>query len=529
MPDQYYRFPAMRMLLDLAVYLGLLVFFSTVVLFHEDGPLAPGEAAFAFYILAGVITEGQEMMRDFGLYAADHWNILDLLGLGLVTGGLIVRCADGDNSWGRALYALSAPPIFSRLLFFAQMLRFHGPMIQVVFSMTAELVKFGVVIIVVMLGFAMSFHALFGDVDTFGGTCLTLFKAMLGEVDFFGSFPGKQYYSVATALFVIYPVVIAVMLLNLLIAVLSTSHSKVEGKADQEFKVSKARIIEHYRLVVDMCLLPPPFNLVQLIVSLPIMVRDRSGQGTASTRAQEAVGRMAFWLALGPVAAACGTMLLVLSSLFAPFVWHTHFFSKAQARRGRLSVGSLLVRYFIVFVWCVLRAPLYLMAFWLTAPMKWLKLRPWCWVWDRRQAPYIASWNPKSVNDLLEGKSGGLVAGDLQMYLEDPIGDTEVRQDERRKQTTVENIKQLRNRLEKTILTHFYAKLDSIGHDRASSNDGVHVRLARMEENLAGIRAQLDDRLRRVEEHVSNMQEKVDERIDRLLSIVEQAVDRRNT
>ncbi|CAN0212826.1 unnamed protein product [Ectocarpus sp. 6 AP-2014] len=529
MPDQYYRVPAMRMLLDLAVYLGMLLFFSTVVLFHEDGPLTPGEAAFAFYILAGVITEGQEMRRDFVLYAADHWNILDLLGLGLVTGGLIVRCADGDNSWGRALYALSAPLIFSRLLFFAQMLRFHGPMIQVVFSMTAELVKFGVVIIVVMLGFAMSFHALFGDVDTFGGTCLTLFKAMLGEVDFFGSFPGNQYDSVATALFVIYLVVIAVMLLNLLIAVLSTSHSKVEGKADQEFKVSKARIIEHYRLVVDMCLLPPPFNLVQLIVSLPVMVRDRSGQGTASTRAQEAVGRMAFWLALGPVAAACGTILWVLSSLFAPVVWHTHFYSKAQARRGALSVGSLLVRYFIVFFWCVLGAPLYLMAFWLTAPMKWLKLRPWCWVWDRRQAPYIASWNPKSVNDLLEGNSGGLVAGDLQMYLEDPIGDPEVRPDERRKQTTVENIKQLRNRLEKTILTHLDAKLDSIEHDRASSTDDVQVRLARMEENLAGIRAQLDGRLRRVEEHVSKMQEKVDERIERLLSIVEQAVDRRNT
>lgn len=71
------------------------------------------------------------MGRDFSLYVADHWNILDLLGLGLVTGGMVVRCADGDDPWGRALYALSAPLVFSRLLFFAQMLRFHGPMIQV--------------------------------------------------------------------------------------------------------------------------------------------------------------------------------------------------------------------------------------------------------------------------------------------------------------------------------------------------------------------------------------------------------------
>lgn len=51
LPDQYYRVPAMRMILDLAVYLSMLVFFSALVLFHEDGPLTPGEIVFAFYLL----------------------------------------------------------------------------------------------------------------------------------------------------------------------------------------------------------------------------------------------------------------------------------------------------------------------------------------------------------------------------------------------------------------------------------------------------------------------------------------------
>lgn len=51
MPDQYFRVPAMRMILDLAVYLGMLAVFSTVVLFHEDGPLTSGEIAFTFYLL----------------------------------------------------------------------------------------------------------------------------------------------------------------------------------------------------------------------------------------------------------------------------------------------------------------------------------------------------------------------------------------------------------------------------------------------------------------------------------------------
>lgn len=53
MPDQYYRVPAMRMMMDLAVYLSMLAFFSALVLFHEDGPLTPGEIVFAFHLLVG--------------------------------------------------------------------------------------------------------------------------------------------------------------------------------------------------------------------------------------------------------------------------------------------------------------------------------------------------------------------------------------------------------------------------------------------------------------------------------------------
>lgn len=80
---------------------------------------------------AGVFAEFREMRRDSTLYSADHWNVIDFLGLGLVAGGLVVRAADETSSWGRALYALSAPLLFSRMLFFAQMFRFQGPMVQV--------------------------------------------------------------------------------------------------------------------------------------------------------------------------------------------------------------------------------------------------------------------------------------------------------------------------------------------------------------------------------------------------------------
>lgn len=368
-----------------------------------------------------------------------------------------------------------------------------------------------------MLGFAMSFHTLFRNVDSFGDTCLTLFKAMLGEVEFFEEFPGEDFDAVATALLIVYLVVIAVMLLNLLIAVLSTSHSKVEGKADQEFKVSKARMIVHYRLVVDKCLLPPPFNLVQLLVSMPFAVGEWSRHGAAYRSAKDIVGRVTFWLVLGPVAVASGTVLWVVSASYAPVVWHRHFFGQTKAGHAELFGASIFLRYLVVLAWCAVGAPLYLAALWLTAPMKWLKLRPWRWLWDRRQAPFIASWKPKSVNDLLEGSGGGLVAGDLQMYLEDPISDPEVRQEERSRLTTVEHIKQLRDRLEKTTKDHLDATMIPAKQVMRSTLQ-LDTRLAGVEEELVGAKAHLERRLMQVEQEL-------DQKLDQILGLVEKALD----
>lgn len=58
------------------------------------------------------------------------------------------------------------------------------------------------------------------------------------------------------------------MLLNLLVAMLSTSHAQVQDDAGRELKVSKARTVAHYRWFVDNDLLPAPFNLVQIALSM---------------------------------------------------------------------------------------------------------------------------------------------------------------------------------------------------------------------------------------------------------------------
>ena len=72
-----------------------------------------------------------EVRRELSEYLEDGWNILDVLGLLVSLGGFFVRCFDPGSAWGRSLYALSAPLLVSRILFFAQILPFQGPMVQV--------------------------------------------------------------------------------------------------------------------------------------------------------------------------------------------------------------------------------------------------------------------------------------------------------------------------------------------------------------------------------------------------------------
>lgn len=62
---------------------------------------------------------------------------------------------------------------------------------------------------------------------------------MLGETDFFDEFSGSQFDSVATVLLATYLVILTIMMLNLLVAVLSTAHARVDQNADQEYKVGR--------------------------------------------------------------------------------------------------------------------------------------------------------------------------------------------------------------------------------------------------------------------------------------------------
>ena len=352
--------------------------------------------------------------------------------------------------------------------------------------MTATLVKFGFVMLVVMMGFAMAIHVLLRDIDssgTFGETMLALFKAMLGDTDLFDEFSGERYDDVATVLVVMYVLIMTIMLLNLLVAILSTAHAQVQDNVGGEFRVSKARIIEYYRLVVDKDLLPAPFNLMQIVAYTRNAAvtyfsehwcqtcsrttchpsetegenETNSGRAIGNVPPRTRYGEIVFSLVLGSVAVVVGAILWVGSALpifpyaqYAYYAQHMETIHKKSGRDKKLKRWVILWKWVLISLWCYLGAPLALLALWSQA---FIRLAHPC-AREKTVKEYEEEFESggratnHTIDRLLRMGPGGVGTDELRKFLEDPMDDKDVRQDERARLATVEHIKLLRNRLE---------------------------------------------------------------------------------
>ena len=412
--------------------------------------------------------------------------------------------------------------------------------------MAMVLVRFALILLVVILGFAMALFSLLRDADNstfnFGDILLLLFKTLLGDVEAFEEFndtPGNRYSFAGNLLLVLYLVVMTIMLLNLLIAVLSTAYAKVEMNADKELEVAKVRIVEYYRQIVALDIIPAPFNLVQIFVKLLpfVFMRQPAKRDTICREIGQTVGQVSFWLVLSPVVVIFGTLLWVASSVYTLFVPAAELVNRvpsASTVRDSLinSGGSPFKRFLTRFLslysllfpgretlqsakrlaklkatrlhigvggFCALGAPLCLLFLWLREPC--LQVfqfiaRLTC---RRRESRRIhSSSNEDSVEaheqstSMLDAKihsileSTGLEASKLQKYLENPMIDPEVRPDEVELGATVEHMKLLRNVLEKK----FSVRVDCLEKKMDDRGEGLEKKFSDrvdcLEKNFSG-------------------------------------------
>lgn len=154
--------------------------------------------------------------------------------------------------------------------------------------MLSHLARFSVFLVVVMASYALAFHSLYVTCDsanapelapafgTFWSSWLFLFGAMLGNFEYSVFDEAEECnrpswaYDVSVWMLVTYELIMAILLLNLLIAVLSTVHAKVDENAEQEFHLTRAKLVTNVGRSVAESRLPPPLNLLKAGVGVVI-------------------------------------------------------------------------------------------------------------------------------------------------------------------------------------------------------------------------------------------------------------------
>ncbi|CAM9495479.1 unnamed protein product, partial [Sphacelaria rigidula] len=171
-PDAFYEVPFIRMAFDVVTYLLMVALFCFVVKLDSPTYIPGQEYAFYAYMLGTMVNELGEARYLRKLRGqSELWNVVEAILLGLICAAFTARILALVNDslresaffLAQLFLAVAAPLLFSRVLFLAQIDENLGLMVQVLFRMVKEVLKFGVVIGVVLLGFAMAMYALFGE------------------------------------------------------------------------------------------------------------------------------------------------------------------------------------------------------------------------------------------------------------------------------------------------------------------------------------------------------------------------------
>ena len=228
-------------------------------------------------------------VKSRGKPSRDMWSWLNALTMILIAIWIVSRLivADRENiqSHYRAIYdfgfgaiCFANVSLVSSLLQYLSLNQSIGQLTLVIHAVLHDLVVFGVVYIIVLAGFVVSFSLLaFGyDIHEFRQflpSSLTLVAFSLGQYD--ADFPGLfahtgnsiVFWGVLLQLSFIF--FFSTVFLNLIIARLSTTYGNIDIQALQEWQFYKAETLHRLLLVKErhaFCMLPAPLNVISTLI-----------------------------------------------------------------------------------------------------------------------------------------------------------------------------------------------------------------------------------------------------------------------
>jgi hypothetical protein len=277
---------AMRMLLDYKwqeyaynlLWLNILSFGSTALLFfhialsldkpdHELETWTLLEMKALMGVMGIYLFSEVWQMKDVGIvnYFLDPWNFLDMAIIGLISGIFYYREFVEVNHRPMTFAACTVILFYLRLLYYLQAFEGPGTFVRTVLYVGMDIVPFTGMLLIIILAFAHGFFLFFMNPDvqdtatshvfsTYSWSLTTTYKMLLGDYHD----EDLTEHNVSLTFFIVFTYVVAVVLLNLLIAKMNSSYSDIDREADKAHMAGRATMI----VALEELWSAPPLNWV---------------------------------------------------------------------------------------------------------------------------------------------------------------------------------------------------------------------------------------------------------------------------
>ncbi|CAG7720996.1 unnamed protein product [Allacma fusca] len=157
----------------------------------------------------------------------------------------------GDIKTEEAILGITMVGMWFFLMFFAGAIKLTGPFVTMVYSMiTGDMLTFGIIFVIFLLGFSQSFYYLFKShpnanltlFEEYHTTWMALYQMTLGSYDY-SLLSGTGYPNMSKAVFIIFMILVPILLLNMLIAMMGNTYSQVIERSEKEWIKQWAKLV----------------------------------------------------------------------------------------------------------------------------------------------------------------------------------------------------------------------------------------------------------------------------------------------
>jgi len=230
------------------------------------------------WLIALMIDECRQYYRNPSLHFQVLNNKMDAVILSVFLVVIILRCIAVGQQIKNLNYAAHIILIFNMICSYIRLLGVFsaslimGPLLFAVIAMLRDILKFIIFVTIFILSFTWAFMAIANE-NFNDGTWLETYPdgpVLLPVWGIFSEFSSSlawinQIEVVGPVLLAIYLLFVQILLINLLIAMMNDSYSRVRDNADIEWKFSRFSLILEYEAASA---LPPPISVLQIFFEI---------------------------------------------------------------------------------------------------------------------------------------------------------------------------------------------------------------------------------------------------------------------